>query len=211
MKSTQILSIAIIAALPFAARAENISGAMYTAPSTANTNHPAPTTQAGAPFGRIDIDTADQEHIATTAYVKGAYNSAIAAANNVANLADTKQAKLTNADDDEISSEVLSTSTDMDGDFIGMGHVISTQSDNDFDSVYSAISDDLGNLDEQLMTAGAVLQLVHGASKDVRDSVSDTITDITGDMIDAQRVTIYTTWNDDSASATTQVELSTAQ
>lgn len=208
MKSTQILSIAIIAAaLPFGARAENISGAMYTAPSAANTNHPAPTTQAGAPFGRIDIDTADQEHIATTAYVKGAYNSAIAAVNNVANLADTKQAKLTNADDDEISSEVLSTSTDMNGDFIGWGGAISTQSHDEFDDIYSGVSDDLGNLDEQLMTAGAVLQLVHGATSSIRMTLPDNI----DERIEEKRVTIYTTWNDDSASATTQVELSTAQ
>ena len=202
-----ILTLAVIAALPFAARAENISGAMYTAPAAADTNHPAPTTQAGAPFGRIDIDTADQEHIATTAYVKGAYNSAIAAVNNVANLADTKQVKLTNAYDDDISSEVLSTSTDMDGDFIELGGVISTMDDNEFDNVYSAMSDDLGILDEQLMTAGAVLQLVHGATSSIRIGLPDNI----DERIEEKRVTIYTTWNDDSASATTQVELSTAQ
>ena len=91
MKAKRILSIAIIAALPFGAMAENISGAMYTAPSAANTNHPAPTTNAYAPYGRIDVDTADQDHIATTAYVKGAYNSAIAAVNKVA---DDRQPKL---------------------------------------------------------------------------------------------------------------------
>ena len=72
-----------MAALPLNVMAANISGAMYTAPSAANNDHPAPTTQAAAPFGRIDIDTADQDHIATTAYVKGAYNSAIAAVNKV--------------------------------------------------------------------------------------------------------------------------------
>ena len=82
MKTKTILTMAIIAALPFAATAENISGAMYTAPATADTNHPAPTTQANAPYGRANIDTADQEHIATTAYVKGAYNSAIAGINS---------------------------------------------------------------------------------------------------------------------------------
>ena len=78
-----ILTMAVIAALPFRATAENISGAMYTAPATADTNHPAPTTSAGPLYGRVNIDTADQEHIATTAYVKGAYNSAIAGINKV--------------------------------------------------------------------------------------------------------------------------------
>ena len=96
--------MAIIAALPFTAMAENISGAMYNAPAHADNNHPAPTTNAGAPYGRIDIDTADQEHIATTAYVKGAYNSAIAAVNNVN---DDKQVKLLNDNDDSILPDVL--------------------------------------------------------------------------------------------------------
>ena len=83
MKIKQILTTAIIAALPMTAIAGNISGAMYIAPTTADTNHPAPTTNAAAPYGRVDIDTADQDHIASTAYVKGAYNSAIAAVNAV--------------------------------------------------------------------------------------------------------------------------------
>ncbi len=107
MKKT-LLSIAIIAALPFGARAENISGAMYTAPARYDTNHPAPTTDAYAPYGRIDIDTADQEHIATTAYVKGAYNSAIAAVNKVGGY---KQDRLYNIDADEYIAEVDGTST----------------------------------------------------------------------------------------------------
>ena len=88
-KST-LLSIAIIAVLPFTANAENISGNMYTAPATYDTNHPAPTTIEASPFGRVNIDTNDQGHIATTAYVKGAYNSAIAAVN-------TKQDSLSNS------------------------------------------------------------------------------------------------------------------
>ena len=83
MNIKKLLSIAVIAALPFGANAENISGAMYAAPTRADTNHPAPTTNAYAPYGRIDIDTADQDHVASTAYVKGAYNSAIAAINKV--------------------------------------------------------------------------------------------------------------------------------
>ncbi len=93
MKTNKIISLAIFALLPIAANAENISGAMYTAPTAADTNHPAPTTQADAPYGRANIDTTDQEHIATTAYVKGAYNSAIAAVNKVDS---DKQTKLVN-------------------------------------------------------------------------------------------------------------------
>ncbi len=96
MNIKRIASIAIIAALPFAANAENISGNMYTAPLSADANHPAPITGAEAPYGRVNIDTADQEHIATTAYVKGAYNSAIAGLNSVEA---TKQHVLMNVDD----------------------------------------------------------------------------------------------------------------
>ena len=79
----QILSLAILATLPLTAMAENISGDMYVAPTTATQNNPAPTTNASAPYGRIDIDTTDREHVASTAYVKGAYNSAIAAVNKL--------------------------------------------------------------------------------------------------------------------------------
>lgn len=101
-KST-LLSIAIIAALPFTANAENISGNMYTAPAHYDSNHPAPTTNVGPSYGRVNIDTDDQEHIATTAYVKGAYNSAIAAVNKTAYLLsgdiDGKQNKLVSTGD----------------------------------------------------------------------------------------------------------------
>ena len=103
-----ILTMAVIAALPFGAMAENISGAMYNAPATADTNHPAPTTQADAPYGRANIDTADQEHIATTAYVKGAYNSAIAAVNSVIPINDvTREPMQTNVISSEEMVDVL--------------------------------------------------------------------------------------------------------
>ncbi len=107
MITRNLLTLTIIAALPTVAVAENISGAMYTAPAHYDTNHPAPTTNATTPFGRVNIDTADQEHIATTAYVKGAYNSAIAAVNAVDAR---KQNYLFNFDSGEtISSSVIGT------------------------------------------------------------------------------------------------------
>ena len=113
MNTKKLLSIAIIAALPMVAHAQNISGAMYTAPSAANNDHPAPTTNANAPFGRIDIDTTDQDHIASTAYVKGAYNSAIAAVNKVkTELTSSAQSRLHGYDDGDqivdIDSELYS-------------------------------------------------------------------------------------------------------
>lgn len=107
MRIKQIASIAIIAALPCVANAENISGAMYVAPQEQDENHPAPTTDidVGGHFGRINIDTTDQGHIATTAYVKGAYNSAIAAVNA---MSDNKQEILLNSSTNaNISSAVF--------------------------------------------------------------------------------------------------------
>ena len=156
-----LLTFVIIAALPFGAMAENISGAMYTAPATADTNHPAPTTQANAPYGRANIDTADQEHIATTAYVKGAYNSAIAAVNKVN---DNKQDNLFNPSAGLVSSTVFDT-----------------------DEFLDLMVGDYGYDGEERIISGAAV--------------------LAG--IKSQQVKIYTTWDDDSDSATTHVLLDT--
>ena len=184
MKTKTILSLAIMLALPFGAMAENISGAMYNSPTAADTNHPAPTTGAGAPYGRVNIDTADQEHIATTAYVKGAYNSAIAAVNK---MNDDKQGKFNIEGDTNsvISSEVLGGLT--------LPQIMQSV------SLERELLFTDSNLDNMLVTATGVINGIAEAAGIVRDEVNE------------KRVTIYTTWNDDSASATTQVELSTAQ
>ena len=77
----KILLLLVIAILPLKVLAENISGAMYVAPASTTQQTPAPTTDAEPYYGRVNIDTDDQSHAASTAYVKGAYNSAIAAVN----------------------------------------------------------------------------------------------------------------------------------
>ena len=75
--------VAMLAVSPMMANAAGeITGAMYTAPTHADSD--APTTDANPAFAASTIYTADQSHIASTAYVKGAYNSAIAAVNKVA-------------------------------------------------------------------------------------------------------------------------------
>ncbi len=107
MNIKRIASIAIIAALPFTATAENISGDMYVAPEYYSNDRPAPTTNNAAPYGRINIDIDDQSHIATTAYVKGAYNSAIAGVNRIA---EDLRNRLINMDTrDSIDSDVYSS------------------------------------------------------------------------------------------------------
>jgi len=79
MKTTTILSLAILATLPFAANATDLIGPApvppYGTPVVATVNPPYQTVTVGAN---------DNSHIASTAYVKGAYNDAIAAVNKVA-------------------------------------------------------------------------------------------------------------------------------
>ncbi len=207
--TTKSILFAILATLPFVARAENISGAMYIAPSVADNNHPAPTTNANAPYGRVNIDVADQDHIATTAYVKGAYNSAIAAVNTSIDEAVSetirvleqqglydKQDKLLNADGDEILQDVTSGSQ-IDSE---IGNSLVNLYDDD---EYEAFRDDIINgygfePDTSLMTAGAIFDTIHYVNKHLVDAIGE------------KRVTIYTTWDDDSANATTQVSLTSA-
>lgn len=122
-------------------------------------------------YEKADILNADAEHIATTAYVKGAYNSAIAALNKTSlDLADRKQEQLL---------KVL-----VEGDEqLQLNHVIGQEV---FIDDYEAGVDSWG-WDESLVTAAAVAK-----------------------GILSQRVKIYTTWDDDSSSATAEVPLITA-
>ncbi len=166
MKTKTLLSIAIMAALPLNVMAANISGAMYTAPSAANNDHPAPTTQAAAPFGRIDIDTADQEHIATTAYVKGAYNSAIAAVNKVNS---EKQGQLLTMDDSEIIQRFVRGYI---GDAL-VDYVFGDEEDREAFLRKDEFRKSLAS--EQAVAMGIA------------------------DVVDNQRVTVYTTWDNDNA------------
>ena len=126
MKKT-LLSIAIIAVLPFGAMADYTYNYVNTPAKVANNG--TVTMASYPPYAIATIEADDAEHIASTAYVKGAYNDAIAAINHAeVNLTD----------------------------------------------LHNYIDEELGS-------------------------------------VNAKRVTVYTTWEDDTANGTTQVELSTAQ
>ncbi len=132
-----IIPLAIIAMLPFTANAANIQGDMYVAPVGYDSNHPAPETNSNPPYGRVNIDTTDQDHIATTAYVKGAYNSAIAAVNKVDSQFNYTQARLVNDDTQRsMESEVLGASGFVDAVLDG--------------------EDDVGHWEEALVSAAGV-------------------------------------------------------
>ena len=100
-KST-LLSIAIIAALPFTANATQTIVETNT-PAAVGQNGTVKKAAANAPYQTATIGEHDDEHIATTAYVKGAYNDAIAAVNKTAYLLsgdiDGKQNKLVGTGD----------------------------------------------------------------------------------------------------------------
>ncbi len=164
-----LLSIAIIAALPFCANADYTYNYVNTPARVAygGTITSADTT---GPYVTADIGNADSEHIASTAYVKGAYNDVIGAVNTVT-------AALT----DELSYKSSLYLGDNDEE-PGMSNRVVP----DINYVYE---------DNELVSGMAVKNAITG--------VNNTIA--------AKRVTIYTTWDDDSANATTQVTLSIAQ
>ena len=91
MNTKKLLSIAIIAALPFGATAD------YTYVSQ---NTPAPVANNGTvtrayngPYQTITPGADDDKHIASTKYVIGAYNDTIAAINRVNELLNYRQVK----------------------------------------------------------------------------------------------------------------------
>jgi hypothetical protein len=82
MKTKKLLSIAIIAALPFAANADYTYVDSDT-PANVPANGTVTMADSNGPYQTATIGDADAEHIASTAYVKGAYNETIAAINRL--------------------------------------------------------------------------------------------------------------------------------
>ncbi len=92
----------ILVASPRLARAEAITEAnTYSDPAQTASNGTTLNASTTAPqYALKSIDSTEQGHIASTAYVKGAYNSAIRSVNRVAN---DKQAKLDSGNGGNIS------------------------------------------------------------------------------------------------------------
>ena len=159
-----LLTLIIIALLPFGANAA------YTYNYVDN---PAPVANNGtvtlshmidekSGYQTASISNDDYEHIASTAYVKGAYNDVIAGLNskqgvvlNIANNARIKPVALDSGDFLDVISDIETPST-------------------------------LDSAEHVFVTAGAVASGIR-----------------------SQQVKIYTTWEDDSDSATTHVLLDT--
>ncbi len=107
MKTTTLILSAIIATLPFRTWAEQTT--VYTnTPVAVGANGTIKIAQAPGPYATNEPTVDDQTHIATTAYVKGAYNDAIAAVNSTDSRLSKKQNQLRNVNlNVDISKEVL--------------------------------------------------------------------------------------------------------
>ena len=160
-----LLSIAIIAAMPFAANATDPVVAV--GPAHASSNPVVAT--ANAPYVTITPSQADESHIATTAYVKGAYNDAIAAVNKVDS---DKQGKLMNMEStpQPISNNVVSSST-----LTGLGAGIASWfSDDDYATFLPDVESAIGaDVDETLPTTGLVVDLIYGASTTLNNRIDE--------------------------------------
>lgn len=110
----KLLGISILAMFAVSPMLANAGTALtgsdlYQEPTTANPQSGAVSAGGDPKYAFVGINTDEQSHIASTAYVKGAYNSAIAAVNKVADSVTTdlsgKQDVLTEGDGIEISNE----------------------------------------------------------------------------------------------------------
>lgn len=116
MRTTKpLLTLAIMLALPFGAMAEDWSAGTFTyhpvqTPESVHYNGTTNITNFDAPYAVMNIDTSDSEHIASTAYVKGAYNDAIAAMNRI-DYYKLDKATLHNTDVDDDLTGFVGTDT----------------------------------------------------------------------------------------------------
>lgn len=108
MKTKTILTMAIIAAFPFGAMAEyDIHSSDV--PAQVEENGIVVMTNNDGPYQTVTIGADDDEHIASTAYVKGAYNDTIAAINRIGNIALTAQSVIISDDTESlVEPETLS-------------------------------------------------------------------------------------------------------
>ena len=82
MKAKKLLSITVLSMLPFAANAEYVYTLSNT-PAQAASDGSVVKLATYGPYQIATIGNNDGEHIASTAYVKGAYNDAMAAINRL--------------------------------------------------------------------------------------------------------------------------------
>ena len=215
MKNTKqtLLSIAIIAALPFNANA--------TGPAYYSGNSPVMASTTG-PYQTATIGEHDDEHIATTAYVKGAYNDTIAAVNRLRGDTSEKQDQLFTGDDRNepiipfvVGSEQIEDFIDHANDF----EYIGVMDDYDYENyktevLQSAMDYAIPFYEENklLMTFDAALDLTHKITRDATRNLEtsinhkqDNLTTTVNNQSQDIRSTVAQTVNTTTPSATTLV------
>ena len=204
MKTTRtLLSLAIIATLPLNAMAGYSYNTINKPANVANNG--TVTLANGGPFQTVDTQPADESHIATTAYVKGAYNDAIAAVNSVwdgnyqtqvmmeeglGELYDQKQDKLITDSGDEVSATVY----DGGGPILFMAIAAA---ENDIDTV----DEMLLNIENEGASLSTTFAIANGFARmggNLNNRI-DTVQTSMQTALNNKRVEIYTTWNNDNA------------
>ena len=238
-----LLSIAIIAALPFMANAAQTTVTSQT-PAAVGANGTVNMAAASGPYQTATIGEHDDEHIATTAYVKGAYNDSIRAVNKLdSDKQDTLYNSNTNA---PISATVMGADN-----LLPIADDVVRHSVNSGGHISELTSLKNAGFDAQLATVAGVVEGMNMAVSYVQDSINEAkqdklntfiddeyvdmdsfvvqnlndgdeyglasaaaikdAIDVVDTKIDNKRVKIYTTWGNDTAAATTQVELDAVQ
>ena len=219
MKNTKntLLSIAIIAALPFTANADYTYN-YVNAPARVGYNGTVNITNGPGPYQTATIGEHDDEHIATTAYVKGAYNDAIAAVNRVISDTSDKQDQLFLGDDptDTITPFVVGSEHIEDMVESDYFQGIPTMSDNEYEEYMSNVLENTmqsvmggsyggpGFEDKTLITFKGALDLVHKMTKDSANNLVDSIHNMSIQVADKQPL-LTTTVNNQSQNINTTV------
>ena len=167
---TAILSIAIIAALPFMANATQTIVQTQT-PAPVGANGTVTKAASSGPYQTATIGEHDDEHIATTAYVKGAYNDAIAAVNKVDS---EKQVKLASMSDGGAIDTYVWNKREFTAAIIQAINYDAITDEGVGVEILTVMSEDQ-DLEHQLVSSAAVAGL-----------------------LSIQRVNVYTTWDDDN-------------
>ena len=202
MKAKRILSIAIIAALPFGANATDPVG-----PSAVPSNGTPVVATASAPYQTVTPVAHADEHIASTKYVIGAYNDAIAAVNKVNSDKQNKIMTFVDGQNVPIDPYVEQVVTNQ---------ALTIPSSK---AVRDAIDEVIDNTQDKFILAsngGSVNEVVLDKpefSNEIRNgSIANMVSEdyrlvtagAVADVFASQRATIYTTWD---TNATTQVPL----
>ena len=160
MNTKRIVLLAVMFALPITANAEYTYDTIFTPKMVANGM--VTIANSAGPYQIATIEDNDDEHIASTAYVKGAYNDTIAAVNKIADVLKRTAFNGYDSESNEIETDLISAD-----EFLGF-----------------IVDDDIESMKSSLMTA-------YGVAVGLR----------------SQRVEVYTTWDDDTA--TTDVAFKT--